>query len=155
MKRYVAGFLINGNYVYLVRKLKPAHLAGKLNAIGGKIEPTETAFAAMQREWREETGTEVFVWNEFCRLRGNYALDKGKRVLFEVVFYWSGVSTELPPRRNDAEEYMAWYNISLLLADPNRFDLMPNCTWLIPMALSLSRGDDRADSFVVTEQYVL
>lgn len=58
MKRYVLGlaFTENGSVV-MVQKNRPEWQAGKLNFIGGKIEPyDETAVHTMSREFEEETG---------------------------------------------------------------------------------------------------
>ena len=72
MKRYVVGFLFrnNGTEVALVRKLKPEWQRGRLNGIGGKIEPNEDSRAAMMREFAEETGANVDDWRAFAWLRG-------------------------------------------------------------------------------------
>lgn len=55
---YVVGFMFNeaNDRILLIFKNRPVWMAGKLNGIGGKIEPGETAHEAMEREFREETG---------------------------------------------------------------------------------------------------
>lgn len=54
---YVCGFAFNGPHVALILKNRPAHLAGKLNGIGGKLEEGDSSpEAAMAREFLEEAG---------------------------------------------------------------------------------------------------
>lgn len=54
---YVLGFAFTTDgRVALIRKIKPAWQAGKLNGIGGKVEADEDSVSAMVREFREETG---------------------------------------------------------------------------------------------------
>lgn len=55
--RFVLGFLFSedGSRVLLVWKNRPAWQNGKLNGVGGKIEPGETPLQAMKREFLEET----------------------------------------------------------------------------------------------------
>lgn len=45
--------------VLLIRKLRPAWQAGRLNGVGGKVEFGESPDEAMAREFREETGHEA------------------------------------------------------------------------------------------------
>ena len=70
-KTYVAGFLFSPDRsrVLLIRKNRPAWQAGKLNGLGGKIEPGETPPQAMRREFREEQGggDTVFVTDDAGR----------------------------------------------------------------------------------------
>lgn len=70
MTRYVAGFLFDPDYtqVVLIKKNKPDWQKGKWNAVGGKVEDGELMWAAMRREFQEETGLEVFQWFHFCTL---------------------------------------------------------------------------------------
>jgi 8-oxo-dGTP diphosphatase len=61
MKKYTLCFLFDEtlSYVLLVKKTKPDWQAGKLNAIGGKVEDGETFAECACREFREETGLNV------------------------------------------------------------------------------------------------
>lgn len=58
---YVTCFLINKetDQVLLIRKLKPEWQYGKMNGIGGKIEPGETPVQAAVREIEEKIGIQV------------------------------------------------------------------------------------------------
>jgi len=75
MTAYVAGLMFDlvSKEVALIRKKKPVWQAGKLNAIGGKIEADETADAAMVREFREETAftTNELQWLPCGKLEGH------------------------------------------------------------------------------------
>lgn len=60
--QYVLGFAFNESlsHVVLLQKHKPAWAAGMWNGLGGKIDPEDTtAYAAMEREFREECGVLV------------------------------------------------------------------------------------------------
>ena len=58
---YVLGFMFNINLteVALIRKNRPAWQCGKLNGIGGHIEPGEDPATAMCREFTEEAGLDT------------------------------------------------------------------------------------------------
>ena len=58
MTTYVIGFMFTNDWkdVLLIRKNRPAWQAGKLNGVGGHIEPGEEPIQAMVREFKEETG---------------------------------------------------------------------------------------------------
>ena len=51
--------------VVLVHKTRPAWQAGRVNALGGKLDPGESATEAARREVREEAGVDVAAWEEF------------------------------------------------------------------------------------------
>ena len=51
--------------VVLMRKTRPAWQAGRVNALGGKLLPGESALDAARREVREEAGVDVADWEEF------------------------------------------------------------------------------------------
>lgn len=77
MKRYVIGFMFDETikHVVLIRKNRPDWQAGKLNGIGGHIEPGEFPIDAMVREFHEETGakTKISTWVHVLTLRFPYA----------------------------------------------------------------------------------
>lgn len=75
MIHYVLGFAFtqNRDRVALIWKMKgPPSVVGKLNGIGGKVEPDEIPRQAMVREFREETGVEIAEeeWKQFAVLKG-------------------------------------------------------------------------------------
>lgn len=66
MQHYVCGFLFSPDRsrVLLIRKRRPAWQAGKLNGVGGKVEPTDPShLAAMTREFREEASLTIADWH--------------------------------------------------------------------------------------------
>lgn len=150
--RYVAGFALTPNSVLLVRKTQPVQLAGKWNAVGGKCEPGELPATAMAREFLEETGTRVAAWHHYCSLRGKYPLNGSANpsVNFSVEFYYAQLEAELNAYEcNDVGEELFWCSYKMA-ANPAL--VLPNVTWLLPMARSFAFGE-RAASFVVEEQY--
>lgn len=68
---YVVGFCFFGTptdpSVVLIRKKRPAWQEGKLNGIGGHIEPNENPYQAMNREWSEETMGMPVEWSDYAR----------------------------------------------------------------------------------------
>jgi 8-oxo-dGTP diphosphatase len=74
MQEYVLCFLYDKLYknVALVHKIKPKWQSGKINGIGGKVEPGEMPITACSREFLEETGVEIpeSEWSQFLTLSG-------------------------------------------------------------------------------------
>lgn len=72
MKQYVLGFAFSRDHkdIVLISKIKPQWQAGKLNGVGGKVEPNEKRFYAMIREFKEETGvdTNITQWQLFAKM---------------------------------------------------------------------------------------
>jgi 8-oxo-dGTP diphosphatase len=73
---YVLGFTFDAaaERVLLVHKLRPDWQAGKLNGIGGKIEPGEAPIEALVREVSEEAAisTSAAQWRYFGVMDGPY-----------------------------------------------------------------------------------
>ena len=63
MLEYVLALLFTADAreVVLVRKTRPAWQAGRVNALGGKLQTGEDILAAARREVREEAGVDVEV----------------------------------------------------------------------------------------------
>lgn len=147
MKNYVVGFYfaharswgtIEDQFdLVLIRKLKPDWQRGKLNGIGGKVEPGETALLAMEREWTEETGTNSPKWKPLINLQFP---ETDASIYFFVSF-----GKPLPVRTVEIEE-VSTHPVSFVMRMP---DLMPNLNWLIPMALH----DDDHNLYPVIQYY--
>lgn len=62
--RYVVGYCFSPDFdaVALIEKIKPTWQKGKLNGIGGKIEPGEAPVEAMRREFGEEATAVIREW---------------------------------------------------------------------------------------------
>lgn len=125
MKHYVAGFMKDEDgYVALVRKNKPAWQAGKLNGIGGGVEPNEeTPLFAMRREWNEETGFVYNDWTPFAMLHFDEA----------AVHFFKATVDKLPvfPSHNDIGERIEKHPLALAVRYE---DTIPNLKWLLPLA---------------------
>lgn len=72
MKQYVLGFAFSRDKmdIILISKLKSQWQKGKLNGVGGKVEPGEKRFYAMIREFKEETGvdTNITQWEMYAKM---------------------------------------------------------------------------------------
>ena len=120
--RYVAGLLFSedGRRVALIRKARPEWQRGRLNGIGGHVEPGETDAAAMVREFREETGATVD-WTRFCTLRGRD---------WTVEWFKARGDVQL---RDQTDEHVAWFCLPDVLT--GEASVIPNVRWLIMLAL--------------------
>lgn len=128
---YVAGFMFDAykKRVALIRKNKPAWQRGKLNGIGGKIEPGETAIAAMVREFKEETGFETSAeqWTPFARI-----FEEGKTPWSVSFFATVGDVEKL---RSEEAEKVELFSVNVVqLVEPMMIENLP---WLIAMAIDV------------------
>jgi 8-oxo-dGTP diphosphatase len=138
---YVAGFAVYEGRVALVRKLKPAWQAGKLNAIGGKIEAGESPIQAMVREFAEETGVISCNgdWQNFVVLHGPWG------VVHFFVSYTIDVSM---CRTMEAEtiEVVATVDDGPYL--PYGDTYIRNLKWLVPLAHAFK---DTQEAYIIHE----
>ena len=119
---YVAGFLFSPgrDRVLLLEKRRPAWQAGRLNGVGGKVEPGEEPLAAMNREFSEEAGLSGLDWREDAVLRGQG---------FTVRFY-SAFSAAIDDAGAMTDEPLGIYPVSGLHGLP----VMENLRFLVPLA---------------------
>src|SRR5688500_10328094 len=113
-------FTADAREVVLVRKTRPAWQAGRVNALGGKLQDGEDILEAARREVREEAGVDVETWEHFLvwhdpeyRLRGVRAFDDAAR------------------RARTAEDQ----EVFLTRVDTLPPNVIDNLRWIIPLAL--------------------
>lgn len=129
MREWVVGFLfdMDAQTVVLIRKNRPEWQRGRLNGVGGKVEPGEFPVFAMVREFHEETGVRVTAaaWHRFACLRWEEGV---------VHFFRAFVGTiVLDACRSMTDEPVGQYDVAALAAvGPER--LTPNLRWLVPLA---------------------
>ena len=113
-KEYVAGFLFSPDEkeVLLIQKNRPDWQRGKLNGIGGHVEPVESRVEAMKREFLNS-------WQECVSLHGDGWL---------VHFYYS--FGDLSAAKTMTDEKVQAYSVSKL---PD--NIIPNLKYLIPIRL--------------------
>jgi 8-oxo-dGTP diphosphatase len=136
-REWVVGFLLDqdGDQVVLIRKNRPEWQAGRLNGVGGKVEPTDAdGRAAMVREFAEETGVQVLSWQHFASLTWEEGV---------VHFYRSfALGGHLHACRTVTDEAVEIHRVRDLL-DPDGpvwAGVTPNLRWLVPLAAH--RHDD-------------
>lgn len=128
---YVLGFLFlhNRQSVVLIRKTKPEFQAGKLNGVGGRIEPTdESPHSAMVREFLEETGKLVTDWRKFA------ALEFPGATVYCFSAEGNTMDLRLGERSLTEERVHVYFVDDYIMHSPTH--AMANLRWLIPLALS-------------------
>jgi 8-oxo-dGTP pyrophosphatase MutT (NUDIX family) len=136
---YVLGFVFDptGEAVLLQLKKKPDWMRNRFNGIGGHVEPGEAPGLAMSREAGEEAGLGELSWQQVCELRGEGF----------CIYVYASFTEEIGDHEAPGGSEM----LKIVPTDKLPASCIPNLHWLIPMALSLTRGES-AQSFVVTEQ---
>jgi 8-oxo-dGTP diphosphatase len=135
VKAWVVGFLFDDDaeQVILVRKNRPEWQAGKLNGVGGKVELGERIYAAMEREFREETGVSFIdkdraigiPWQHFLSLTWEQGI-----VHFFRAFAPRATLDECV---TVTDEVIVSCSIRRLLT-VGTFRPIPNLLWLVPLA---------------------
>lgn len=129
MKReWVVGFLLDDDAetVVLIRKNRPAWQAGRLNGVGGKVEPGETIEEAMRREFKEEADMVVLDWQHFASLTWEEGV-----VRFFRAFH---PRAHLEACRTVTDEAIELHGVAALLDPGTRHGVTPNLLWLVPLA---------------------
>lgn len=132
MKQYNLGFVFTPDFskVLLIHKNRPDWQIGKLNGLGGKQEPGETALEGMVRELEEETGLSIAAeqWAEV----GSIGSDEWSVAVFTAI--WSG---ELAAAQTMTDETVEWFATNALPTN-----VIDNLRWLIPLAANKLQAVD-------------
>jgi 8-oxo-dGTP pyrophosphatase MutT (NUDIX family) len=121
-----------GGHTLLIRKSKPDWQKGKLNLVGGKIEPGERVEEAAQRELSEES---MLVGDNF-KIRGAVTGKKCHDPAFDaegwiVWFLTCDIDVDiLPVDQEGWDEPVQWHEIAEALSNP---DLIPNLKLILPL----------------------
>ncbi len=124
MQLYTVGFGRAYDQVLLVDKKRgPESVRGKLNGIGGKVEPGESYLAAQRREYLEETGLDIEEdrWAHKVTLNGPD---------WKVAFFTADLTEkEFNSFRTTTDEPIGSYHTSRLAS----LNVTPNLRWLVPL----------------------
>lgn len=137
IRSYVLGFAISDfDKVLLMWKRRPETQRGKLNGIGGRVEPHETVDRAMIREFKERAGLEVMTWRCFAVVQDPAS--------YVCCFVARKVPIHLAVAQTD-EQLMV-----VGLGGLKRHSCVPDVAWLVHMALS---SDERLRAIIYEEIY--
>lgn len=130
MKKYSLGFAFDAaaKRVVLIQKARPSWQRGLLNGVGGHVEEGESYHACIAREFKEETGVEIYEsnWKMFARLFSPH---------FEMHVF-AAFTNEITYCRSITDEPISICNVDDLLSLPT----IGNVPWLIHAAIDV-RGE--------------
>lgn len=139
MQRYSLGFVFDASLrqVLLIHKNKPAAQAGKVNGLGGKVEPSEDSRACVMREIREEAGlsTAADGWLFAGTMRSKD---------WSVDVYGLAYSGNRTDAKTMEDQRVEWFPVDALPA--NR---MSNLSWLVPFVKNKLLERDATPRFLV------
>lgn len=130
--------------VCLIEKLKPDWMAGKLNGVGGKVEPGESAGEAMRREFREEAGLDEPDWRPFASISGHRP---GADYDFVIESFYS-IGSLLECRQMESEKVLIVPTSAVLLGE---VETMGNLPLQVAMVLGIIRGRDQTSAYAIYE----
>jgi 8-oxo-dGTP diphosphatase len=134
-QHYCLGFLFAEDYVLLIHKVRPAWQKGKMNGIGGHVEPGESPLAAMVREFHEETGlhNHAHNWQYF------FVMEFEDCVVHCYRSEWDH-TLPIPDSHLFGEEQVRWVTLPWLEMNFSNEAILPNLLWLVPLARQFKGG---------------
>jgi 8-oxo-dGTP diphosphatase len=147
MQDYCLGFVFSPEYseVLLIKKNRPKWQLGKMNGVGGHIEPKESPQAAMIREFKEETNLKVDdKWYSVGEVHGDDF----------VLYVYSGVCSswkDLKQKTDERPFVVPVESIPTLVAQQR---CLANLHWMIPMCINREGNLDKASYFKISEVYL-
>ena len=113
-------YSLDGRQVVLIRRTRPEWQAGRVNGLGGRLVPGESAAAAARREVREECGVDVSEWREVL------VWEDAEYVMYVM----RGESAQARDARTMEDQ-------EVFLADVHALphNVIDNLRWLVPLAL--------------------
>lgn len=124
-QNYVLGFLFSPDQqkAVFIKKTHPEWQAGKFNGVGGGIQGDESPYAAMIREFHEETGVRITTWENYLVLEGGpYKL-----------FVFRAFSHHFQRVESTTDEKVTISLIRNIYLLPDKF--IRNLGWMVPLAL--------------------
>lgn len=127
------GFIFNrdASQVLLVKKARPATMAGKWNGLGGHLNLGESAREAMSRETQEESGVKIapVAWDPFAVLQ-----HRANR--YAVYCFRTYLPADQDAHSGTDSELVAWQGVEHL--DPGI--LADHVPWLVRAAWDTTMG---------------
>ncbi len=124
----VVGFAFDDKLlnVALIKKKKPEWQKGYLNGVGGKVKYGESYYKAMTREFEEETGVKVELWNNSAIFNIH-----GEQGFVKLYFFYAILDTPLFVKIKSMTDE------TIVIADVHYLPptVIQNLRWLIPMCL--------------------
>lgn len=126
--KYVVGFAIDGQNILLLKKNRgPEFLIGKLNGVGGKVEPGESFQEAMEREFIEETSCPY-------NLEWRYALElEYSNCIIQFFYSITGLKSNNVTLIAEDEE-LFWFNV----LDDDKDELVQNLNFILPLIYEIA-----------------
>lgn len=129
-QNFVVAYCSHEDKILIVHKNRPAHLAGRINLPGGKIEPGEMPIPAAVRELKEEAGLDA-------RDRGiEVGRIEANGFVIHVIKILVDKTDPILPQEGETE-LVEWKDWSELIREPR---LMPNLRIIIPLLLAGVHG---------------
>jgi 8-oxo-dGTP diphosphatase len=124
-------FVFHGDSVLLIRDAQGRKWQGKLNALGGHIEPGEDVLSAAKRELQEEAG----ITGMDLRFIGNITIDVEDEIGISLfLFKGEGVNSEVI---SSDEGEVTWVKVDEI----NKHNVLDDLVELLPLAFLWKSGD--------------